>query len=89
MYKKDMEASSFYLRQGWAGEKQQQYNKENRSAFLSFIFLNILSNIGVILFQAEEAQRKLKRQNREDTGIFLREKRGGKRSICPTVYCPE
>lgn len=37
------------------------------------MFLQFLSSIGIILFQAEEAQRKLKRQNREDTGIFLRE----------------
>lgn len=37
------------------------------------MFLQFLSSIGIILFQAEEAQRKLKRQNREDTGISLRE----------------
>lgn len=40
--------------------------------FLSFILVQILSNAGIVLlFQAEEAQRKLKRQNREDTGIYF------------------
>ncbi|OXB61981.1 hypothetical protein ASZ78_002626 [Callipepla squamata] len=30
---------------------------------------DVFSNTGIILFQAEEAQRKLKRQNREDTAL--------------------
>lgn len=68
-----METCSFCLRLRKRGKKQQQYNKDNINYFISFMFLQFLSSIGIILFQAEEAQRKLKRQNREDTGIFLRE----------------
>lgn len=44
---------------------------------ISILFVQVLSNIGIILlFQAEEAQRKLKRQNREDTGISLESRWG-------------
>lgn len=54
------------------------------------MFVLVLSNIGIILLlQAEEAQRKLKRQNREDTGISLQEKVGGQGSSSQTVYYPD
>lgn len=71
-----MEAFLFYLRLGKRGKISNNIVKHECS-FISFIFVQVLSNIGIILiFQAEEAQRKLKRQNREDTGISLWEKMG-------------
>lgn len=66
-----MEAFLFYLSLGKRGKNSNNVIKHECS-FMSFIFVQVLSNIGIILlFQAEEAQRKLKRQNREDTGISL------------------
>lgn len=58
--------------------------------FISFILVRILSNAGIVLlFQAEEAQRKLKRQNREDTGIYFWEEMGEEGITYQTVYCPD
>lgn len=58
--------------------------------FISFILVQILSNAGIVLlFQAEEAQRKLKRQNREDTGIYFWEEMGEEGIAYQAVYCPD
>lgn len=58
--------------------------------FISFILVQILSNAGIfLLFQAEEAQRKLKRQNREDTGIDFWEEMGEEGITYQAVYCPD
>lgn len=58
--------------------------------FISFILVQILSNAGIVLlFQAEEAQRKLKRQNREDTGIYFWEEMGEEGITYQAVYCPD
>lgn len=58
--------------------------------FISFVLVQILSNAGIVLlFQAEEAQRKLKRQNREDTGIYFWEEMGEAGITYRAVYCPD
>lgn len=58
--------------------------------FISFVLVQILSNAGIVLlFQAEEAQRKLKRQNREDTGIYFWEEMGEEGITYRAVYCPD
>lgn len=61
------------------------------NAFLiSFVLVQILSSAGIVLlFQAEEAQRKLKRQNREDTGIYFCEETGEEGITYQAVYCPD